>query len=111
MALSGLARYWCLLLSSFFKYEHLYQFINYPRQKHDNSNSIDNVHCPQIKICWPVRIFFSKKIHVTKLIKFMVGRLSTHPDIAALVTPSLRKRKEGISFKFPTLFPPQAKRG
>jgi len=63
-------------LSSFFEYEHLYQLVDNPSQKHKNSQRIDKVHNAQINVCGPVRIFLSEKIHITKLIKICLTQPS-----------------------------------
>jgi len=46
-----------------------------------------------------------------KRYKAKIRRLSTHPDIAALVTPLSASRVEGISFIFFTLFAAKPKIG
>jgi len=48
----------------FFQQEPIDQFPDYTQQKHGYGNGIYGVHYLQVKAGWPVRVFFSEKVHI-----------------------------------------------
>jgi len=51
------------------QYKPINQFVKHSPNKHSNSNCINNMHCPQIKIGWAIWILFSKEVHLKQIYK------------------------------------------
>ena len=47
-----------------FQYKHIDKFPDDTQHKNGNSDGINSMHHFKVKVGWPVRIFFSEKVHI-----------------------------------------------
>lgn len=64
----------------FFNQVTVYQLPYNACQKHNNGSSINNVHNPEVKIGWPVWIFFAEEIHNSNLHKYLSNAKTKRPN-------------------------------